>query len=81
MGNFRQVRIDGEDIKDLHLHSLRENVGVVSQEPILFGISIKENILLGNPDARQDEIIQAAKSANCHDFIEQLPQVTTHSLR
>ena len=70
-----QVRIDGEDLKNLHLGTLRENIGVVSQEPILFGFTIRENIILGKPNARNEEIVQAAKEANCHDFIENLPQV------
>ena len=67
--------MDGENLKNVHLKAFRENIGVVSQEPILFGITIKENILLGKPNARNEEIIWAAKAANCHDFIETLPQV------
>ena len=70
-----QVEIDGENLKDVHIKALRDSIGVVSQEPILFGITIRENILLGNPGARQEEIIEAAKAANCHDFIQDLPQV------
>lgn len=55
---------------------LRQNIGVVSQEPVLFGCTIAENIRLGNPNATITEIEQAAKQANAHDFIKSLPQVT-----
>ncbi|XP_060570525.1 phosphatidylcholine translocator ABCB4-like [Ruditapes philippinarum] len=68
------VSIDGRDIRGLNLKSLRNKIGVVSQEPILFGISIKENILLGQPNARYEEVVRAAKESNCHDFIMALPQ-------
>ncbi|XP_045177444.2 ATP-dependent translocase ABCB1-like isoform X2 [Mercenaria mercenaria] len=68
------ISVDGRDIRGLNLKSLRNKIGVVSQEPILFGISIKENILLGRPDARHEEMVQAAKESNCHDFITKLPQ-------
>ncbi|XP_060570521.1 ATP-dependent translocase ABCB1-like isoform X2 [Ruditapes philippinarum] len=68
------VSIDGRDIRGLNLKSLRNKIGVVSQEPILFGISIKENILLGQPNARYEEVERAAKESNCHDFIMALPQ-------
>ena len=74
-----QVEIDGENLKDVHIKALRDSIGVVSQEPILFGITIRENILLGNPGARQEEIIEAAKAANCHDFIQDLPQVLLYT--
>ena len=63
----------------MNLKSLRNKIGVVSQEPILFGISIKENILLGHPDARYEEVVRAAKASNCHDFIMNLPQVHLYS--
>ncbi|KAL4217465.1 tRNA N6-adenosine threonylcarbamoyltransferase [Mactra antiquata] len=68
------VEIDGNNVKDLNIKSLRNKIGVVSQEPILFDISIKENILLGRPGAKDEEITQAAKQANCHVFIKALPQ-------
>jgi ABC-type multidrug transport system fused ATPase/permease subunit len=75
-----KVSIDGRDIRGLNLKSLRSKIGVVSQEPILFGISIKENILLGQPNARYEEVERAAKESNCHDFIMALPQVCLYNL-
>lgn len=67
--------IDGIDIKDFNVTWLRKHIGVVSQEPILFGTTIKENIRYGRESATAEEIVQAAKEANAHDFISQLPQV------
>lgn len=61
------------------MKSLRNRIGIVSQEPILFAISVRENILLGRPGASNEDIIQAAKEANCHDFVTDLPQVLTMS--
>ncbi|CAG2232220.1 ABCB1 [Mytilus edulis] len=69
-----QVLLDGNNIKDLNLNWLRQNIGVVSQEPVLFGCTIAENIRLGNRNATITEIEQAAKQANAHDFIKSLPQ-------
>ncbi|WAR14100.1 MDR1-like protein [Mya arenaria] len=69
-----RVLVDGQDIRSLQVAGLRRNIGVVSQEPILFGLTIRENILLGRPDARTQEIEAAASMANCHDFITKLPQ-------
>lgn len=63
------ITIDGINIKDLSTNSLRGLISVVSQESILFNDSIKNNILFGKPDATDEEIIQAAKIANAHDFI------------
>ncbi|XP_070561508.1 ATP-dependent translocase ABCB1-like isoform X2 [Ptychodera flava] len=68
------IHIDGHDIRSLNIRSLRQLIGVVSQEPVLFGYTIKENISLGHLDATDAEIIQAAKNANAHDFITSLPQ-------
>ncbi len=70
-----RVLIDNVDIKELELKWLRSQLGVVNQEPILFGTSIIENIRFGKENVSQDQIISAAKSANAHDFIMQLPQV------
>jgi hypothetical protein len=70
-----KVLLDGNDLKDLNTNWLRNNIGVVSQEPILFGMTIAENIKLGNPDVTTQEIEEAAKAANAHDFIQQLPNV------
>jgi len=67
------LRIDGIDIRDIALHSLRKNFGIVLQEPMLFTVSIAENIRYGRPSATREEIIKAAKIAEIHDFIESLP--------
>ena len=67
------VTIDGRDIRRVTLKSLRENIGIVQQEVYLFGGTIRENIAYGKPDATEEEIITAAKEANIHDFIMDLP--------
>nr|XP_020462921.1 multidrug resistance protein 1-like [Monopterus albus]XP_020462922.1 multidrug resistance protein 1-like [Monopterus albus] len=67
------VSIDGHDIRSLNIRYLREMIGVVSQEPILFATTIAENIRYGRPDVTQEEIEQAAKEANAYDFIMNLP--------
>lgn len=64
------IRIDGKDIKDVTLKSLRDNIGVVQQDVYLFMGSIKENIRYGKPDATDEEVIAAAKLADAHEFIE-----------
>ena len=63
------IKIDGTDIKDVTLKSLRDHIGVVQQDVHLFMGTIKENIRYGKPDATDEEVIQAAKLANAHDFI------------
>lgn len=68
-----QVLFDGIDIKDLQLKWLRSQIGLVSQEPALFATSIAENIKYGKGSATFEEIVEAAKSANAHTFISQLP--------
>jgi ABC-type multidrug transport system fused ATPase/permease subunit len=68
-----RLTFDGTDIRQFNLNWLRVKIGVVSQEPVLFALSIKENIAYGKEDATEDEIIEAAKNANAHDFIMQLP--------
>ncbi|XP_059667590.1 ABC transporter B family member 1-like [Cornus florida] len=68
-----QVLLDGHDIKTLKLKWLRQQIGLVSQEPALFATTIKENILLGRPDASLGEIEEAARVANAHSFIVKLP--------
>ena len=68
-----EILLDGISIQGLQLKWLRSQMGLVSQEPILFATSIKENILFGKAEASQEEIVQAAKGANAHDFIIQLP--------
>ncbi len=67
------VLIDGQDIRDVTLESLRSQVGVVFQESLLFNRSIRENLLVGKPDATQAEIEQACRMAEAHDFIERQP--------
>lgn len=67
------IKIDGIDIRNYSLDSLRANIGIVAQDVFLFGGTIKENIAYGKLDATIEEIIEAAKSANIHEFIETLP--------
>ena len=67
------IRIDGHDVRSLTLDSLREKIGIVLQDPFLFGLSIAENIAYGRPEATPDEIIAAAQAARAHDFIMEFP--------
>ncbi len=69
-----RIMVDGVDIKDIKLKSLRGNIGLVQQDVFLFTGSIKDNILYGNPSANDEEVIEAAKKASIHDFITTLPQ-------
>jgi ABC-type multidrug transport system fused ATPase/permease subunit len=69
-----EVLIDGANIKDLQLKWLRRQIGLVSQEPALFATSIRENILYGKDGATEDEVMEAAKSANAYNFVTQLPR-------
>lgn len=66
------ILIDGHDIKDLTLKSLRHNIGMVQQDVYLFSGTVYENILYGRPDATRDEVISAAKAADAHEFITEL---------
>lgn len=68
------VRIDGEDVRNVNITDLRERIGIVMQDNILFSHSVRENILMGRPDATEEEVIAAAKAANAHEFIEMLPE-------
>lgn len=68
------IYIDDQDIKDVQLYSLRKNIGLVQQDVFLFTGSIRDNILYGDPNATDEEIIQAAKSADIHDFVMSLPE-------
>lgn len=68
-----EIFIDGHNIKDLDLKLLRKNIGAVSQEPSLFSGTIKDNIKVGNMDASDQQIRDAATMANAHNFISQLP--------
>jgi ATP-binding cassette subfamily B protein len=67
------IRIDGTDIKTIKLKSLRERIGIVQQDVYLFSGTIKENILYGKPGATDEEVVNAAKNANAHEFIMELP--------
>ncbi|PNZ13087.1 multidrug ABC transporter ATP-binding protein [Staphylococcus coagulans] len=69
-----RISIDGHDIKTFDMGSLRRQIGMVQQDNILFSDTVKENILLGRPDATFEEVVEAAKLANAHDFIMDLPQ-------
>lgn len=69
-----EILVDGNNVKDFLTGSLRNQIGLVQQDNILFSDSVKENILLGRPDATDDEIVEAAKMANAHDFIMNLPE-------
>ena len=72
-----QILIDGTDIRELNVRWLRQHLGVVSQEPVLFGTTIAENISFGKEGATLEEIVSAAKIANAHSFITKLPKVCT----
>ncbi len=69
-----QVLIDGHDVRDVTLESLRQHIGIVLQETVLFSGSIRDNIAFGRPDATEEEIVAAAKAAAAHDFISGFPQ-------
>ncbi|GAA4432411.1 ABC transporter ATP-binding protein [Georgenia halophila] len=68
------VRIDGHDLRQVTLASLRSRVAVVLQESVLFTGTVRENIRLGNPEASDDDIDRAARAANVHEFVERLPE-------
>lgn len=80
-----EILLDGVAIDKLQLKWLRSQMGLVSQEPALFATTIKENIVFGKEDASMEEVIEAAKASNAHNFICQLPrgydtQVLSHIL-
>jgi len=68
-----KVKLDGENVKHFTLESVREQIGIVLQQPILFGTTVRENIMYEKPDASDDEIVAAARAADVHDFIASLP--------
>ena len=68
------VKIDDQNVKNVTIESLRSQIGIVLQDNILFSDSVKQNILMGNPHATDEEIVAAAKAANAHDFIMGLPE-------
>lgn len=67
------VKLDGTDVRDIKLKSLRGNIGIVQQDVYLFAGTVFENIRYGKPDATREEVIEAAKNANAHEFIMSLP--------
>jgi ATP-binding cassette subfamily B protein len=69
-----KIKIDGHDISEISLASLRKNISVVSQEAFLFNGTIRENILYGRLDATENEMMDASRAANCHEFITRLPE-------
>jgi ATP-binding cassette subfamily B protein len=68
------IRIDAEDVRDISIEELRRNIGIVLQQPFLFSGTIAQNIAYAKPEASREEIIRAAKAANAHDFIVNLPE-------
>jgi subfamily B ATP-binding cassette protein MsbA len=72
--NSGSILIDGQDIRQFNVQSLRRQIGIVMQENILFGGTIRDNIKYGRPGASQDDMIAAAKAANAHEFIAKLPR-------
>ena len=68
------ISIDGNDIRDIKVDDLRTSMGIVLQEPFFFATSIRENLLYARPDATEEEIVAAAKTANAHYFISRLPE-------
>jgi ATP-binding cassette subfamily B protein len=69
-----RVTVDGADVRDLKLVSLRRAIGIVAQDPFLFSDTVRENVAFGRPDATQEEIEDAARLAQAHEFIVQLPE-------
>ena len=68
-----RITVDGADVRDLTLESLRRNIGIVQQDNFLFTASIRDNIAYGRPDASTRDVVQAASVAQMHEFIESLP--------
>lgn len=72
--NAGSITLDGHDLRELNVHWLRQQIGLVSQEPSLFACTIRENIAFGLPGATQEQIEEAARMANAHDFIVSFPE-------
>jgi len=68
-----RVLLDGVDVRDVRLTSLRRAIGVISQDPFLFSATVRENIAFGVPDATEEQVVAAARLAQAHEFVEQLP--------
>ena len=69
--------MDGNNLRDLNIKWLRQQIGVVSQEPVLFATTIRENILFGRDGVTQEDVERAAQAANAHNFIMAFPDVRT----
>lgn len=69
-----RILLDGYDLRKIRLSSLRRHIGLVLQDTFVFDGTVRENIALGNPDATEEEIVEAARLANAHEFIERLPE-------
>ena len=72
--NMGKIKVDGHDIRDVKVKSLRRNIGMVLQTPILFSGTIIDNVRYGRPDATVEEIVEACKAANAYDFVMDLPK-------
>ena len=68
-----RVLVDGVDVRDVTRRSLRREVGVISQDPVLFSATVRENIAFGAPDATDEQVVEAARAAQAHEFVEALP--------
>src|SRR5581483_11656689 len=69
-----RVLVDGEDVRDLTLASLRREIGVIAQDPFLFSATVRENLAFGRPEATDEELARAARLAQAHEFVERLPE-------
>jgi ABC-type multidrug transport system fused ATPase/permease subunit len=69
-----RVLVDGQDVRELQLADLRSHIGIVTQDPFLFSISIRENIRFGRPQATDDEVLAAARTAQADEFVQDLPE-------
>ena len=67
------MTIDGTDVRDVTLASLRREIGVIAQDPFLFSATVRENLTFGRPDATIEEMLEAAQRAQAHEFVERLP--------
>jgi ABC-type multidrug transport system fused ATPase/permease subunit len=68
-----RVTVDGSDVRDVKLASLRAQIGVISQDPFLFSATVRENIAFGRPDATDEQVVRAARQAQAHEFVQELP--------
>lgn len=75
------AKLDRQDLNTLNVNNLRRQIGYVGQLPVLFNGTVRYNILMGKPNATENEIIKAAKAASAHNFILNLPQVRTSYAR